>query len=82
MVIATMHGEHSNQSSFWGVICEDVIPADDLLGELAGAVDFSFVSELVRDCYCPDNGRPSWNPFGAVPSGILAVPIRSVRPGN
>ena len=22
-----------------------------------------FVRELVRDCYCPDNGRPSWDPL-------------------
>jgi IS5 family transposase len=23
----------------------------------------SFVTALVSDCYCPDNGRPSWNPL-------------------
>jgi len=33
------------------------------LRKLAAAVDFSFVSDLVRDCYCPDNGRPSWDPL-------------------
>ena len=58
-----MQGEHSNQSSFFGIIYEDVIPADHLLRKLAGVVDFSLVSELVRDCYCPDNGRPSWDPL-------------------
>ena len=25
-------------------------------------MNFGFVSELVSDCYCPDNGRPSWDP--------------------
>ena len=26
-------------------------------------MDFGFVSHLVSDCYCPDNGRPSWDPL-------------------
>ncbi len=58
-----MQGEHSKQSSFFGMIYEDLIPADHLLRKLSAAVDFSFVSELVSDCYCPDNGRSSWNPL-------------------
>ena len=43
-------GEHSRQSSFFGLIYEDLIPADHLLRKLSAAVDFSFVSELVGDC--------------------------------
>ena len=39
------------------------MPADHLLRKLAATVDFGFVSELVSDCYCPDNGRPSWDPL-------------------
>ncbi len=34
----------------------DLIPADHLLRKLAAAVDFSFVSELVSDRYCPHHG--------------------------
>ena len=45
------------------MICDGLIPADHLLRKLAAAVDLSFVSELVSDCYCPDNGRPSWDPL-------------------
>lgn len=45
------------------MIYEDLIPTDHLLRRLAAAVDFSFVSALVHDCYCPDNGRPSWDPL-------------------
>ncbi len=41
-----MQGEHSKQSSFFGMIYEELIPADHLLRQLAAAVDFSFVSEL------------------------------------
>ena len=58
-----MQGEHSSQSSFFGMIYEDLVPADHLLRKLTVAVDFGFVSDLVRDCYCPDNGRPSWEPL-------------------
>ena len=58
-----MQGEHSSQNSFFGMIYEELIPEDHLLRKLAAAVDFSFVSELVGDCYCPDNGRPSWDPL-------------------
>ena len=60
MVIDFMQGEHSAQGSFFGMIYE-LIPADHLLRQLAAAVDLSFVSETVSDCYCPDNGRPSWD---------------------
>ncbi len=58
-----MQGEHSAQGSFFGMIYEELIPADHLLRQLAAAVDLTFVSETVSDCYCPDNGRPSWDPL-------------------
>ena len=58
-----MQGEHSSQNSFFGMIYEELIPADHLLRKLATAVELSFVSKLVRNCYCPDNGRPSWDPL-------------------
>jgi len=54
-----MQGEHSSQNSFFGMIYEDLVPADHLLCKLAAAVDFGFVSDLVSNCYCPDNGHPS-----------------------
>jgi len=57
-----MQGEQSRQVSFFGMIYEELIGADHLLRRLSEAVDFSFVGPLVRDCYCPDNGRPSWDP--------------------
>jgi len=58
-----MQGQHSKQSSFFGMIYEDLIPQDHLLCQVAAAVDFGFVSDLVSDCYCPDNERPSWDPL-------------------
>ena len=58
-----MQGQHSSQSSFFGLIYERLVPPDHLLRRITAAVDLSFVSELVSDCYCPDNGRPSWDPL-------------------
>jgi len=58
-----MQNEQTRQNSFFGIIYEDLIPADHLLRNLTARVDFGFVRELVSDCYCPDNGRPSWDPL-------------------
>ena len=58
-----MQGQHSRQSSFLGMIYDEWVPADQLLRRIAVAVDFTFVCELVGDCYCADNGRPSWDPL-------------------
>ena len=56
MVIGLMQGEHTRQASFFGMIYEDLIPADHLRRKLSAAVDLSFVAEIVSDCYCPDKG--------------------------
>jgi len=45
-----MQGQHSSQSSFFGLIHERLVPANYLLCNLAAAVEFGFVSELVSDC--------------------------------
>ena len=51
------------------MIYDELVPEDacilpdHLLRKLAAAVDLGFVSDLVSDCYCPDNGRPSWDPL-------------------
>ena len=58
-----MQGQHSSQSSFFGLIYDRLVPADHLLRQISDSVDFTFVTDLVRDCYCPDNGRPSWDPL-------------------
>ena len=61
MVIEVMQGEHTRHNSFFGLIYEDLIPADHLLCKLSAAVDFNFVTGLISDCYCRDNGRPLWD---------------------
>ena len=58
-----MQSQRSAQSSFFGMIYDELIPADLVLRKLTAAVDLSCLSGLVSDCYCPDNGRPSWDPL-------------------
>lgn len=49
----------SHQSSFFGSYLYDrIVPQDHLLRKINQVVDFSFVTELVRDRYTPDFGRP------------------------
>jgi len=40
----------------------DFIPKDHLLRRVNRALDLSWVADLVRDAYCPDNGAPSIDP--------------------
>lgn len=41
---------------------EDLVPQDHILRQIDKLVDFSFVRDAVKDCYCPDNGRPGVDP--------------------
>jgi len=43
-----MPGEHSTQSSFFGMIYDELIPADHLLRQIAATVDFSFVCDYAK----------------------------------
>ncbi len=58
-----MQGQHSRQSSYFGMIYAELAAPEHLLRRIAATVDFAFVSELVGACYCPDTGRPSWDPL-------------------
>lgn len=58
-----MYSERSNQLTFYDEpVYAVVVPKDHFLRKLNMAVNFSFVNELCKDLYCPDNGRPSWEP--------------------
>ena len=41
---------------------ESLVPQDHILRQIDKLVDFSFVHNAVKDCYCPDNGRPGVDP--------------------
>ena len=44
------------------VMLEELVPEDHLLRKMEKAVDFSFIHDLCKDLYCPDNGRPAIEP--------------------
>jgi hypothetical protein len=82
-----MQGRQSSQSSFFEMICDELIPSDHLLRRLSATVDFWFVPDLVSDCYSLDNGRRTRacgagtpGPPRAIQSRVFAVPLRSFLP--
>lgn len=44
----------------------DLVPCDHILRRIDAVVDFSWLHEEVRECYCEDNGRPSIDPESAL----------------
>jgi transposase len=53
----------SSQASFYGSYLYDkIVPVDHLLRKINQVVDFSFVTDLVKDRYTPDFGRPAEDP--------------------
>lgn len=44
------------------VCINELVPKDHLLRKVDQAIDFSFIQPLVKDLYCPDNGRPALDP--------------------
>lgn len=44
------------------VSIDELVPQDHLLRIIDKAIDWSFIYDLVRDKYSPDNGRPSIDP--------------------
>ena len=50
------------QAEYEVVMLEDLVPEDHLLRKIDRAVDFSFIHDLCKDLYSPDNGRPAIEP--------------------
>jgi len=54
--------QEQNNSMFHYFQMEDLVPQDHILRQIDTLVDFSFVRDAVKDCYCSDNGRPGVDP--------------------
>ena len=50
------------QSTLEFVSIDELVPQDHLLRKIEAQVDFSFIHELAKDCYCENNGRPALDP--------------------
>lgn len=54
----------SKQNSFFGnYVYDKIVSKDHILRKIQSTIDLSFVTELCRDAYCLDNGRPGWSPL-------------------
>jgi transposase len=51
---------------------EEIVPEDDIYRQIEAAVDFSFIYDVLRPYYCPDNGRYSSDPVVVVKSLLIA----------
>jgi len=50
------------QSELEFVCINELVPADHLLRKIDKTIDFEFIHDLVKDLYCPNNGRPALDP--------------------
>ncbi|MGB0662950.1 MAG: IS5/IS1182 family transposase, partial [Pontibacterium sp.] len=51
-----------SQTAMEFVTIDELVPQDHLLRKIDKVIDFSFIHDLVKDLYCPDNGRPALDP--------------------
>lgn len=54
--------ERHQDDLFVGGSLRDLVPEDHILRRLDAVLDLGWLHEELRDCYCPDNGRPSIDP--------------------
>ena len=72
-------GRNRGQIEFTSL--DDLVPEDHLVRKLENAIDWSFIYDMVKDCYCEDNGRPSLDPVILIKLAIIQYMfgIRSMR---
>ena len=58
----TPQKQEQNNPVFHYFQMDDLVPHDHILREIDKLIDFSFVRDAVKDCYCHDNGRPGVDP--------------------
>lgn len=52
----------STQQGLELVFIENLVPQDHILRKIDKYIDFSFITDLTKDLYCANNGRPAVNP--------------------
>lgn len=50
---------------------DDLVPKDHLVRKIEAAIDFSFIYDLVKDCYSKDKGRPSIDPVVLIKIALI-----------
>ena len=62
MKIVLRDRKTEEQKQYELVLLDELVPQDHFLRKVDAAVDFSFIHDLCKDLYCPDNGRPAIDP--------------------
>ena len=70
-----------NREQVQFICMDDLVPKDHLLRLIDGAIDWSFIYDLVEDKYSQDNGRPSLDPVMLIKIPLIQYlyGIRSMR---
>jgi transposase len=55
--------KNSTQPKIEVVYIENLVPEDHILRKIDKYINFSFIRDLTKDLYCPDNGRPPIDPI-------------------
>lgn len=62
-VLIMLKGNDSTQNKLELVYIDNLVPEDHPLRLIDKYIDFSFITDLVKDMYTPDNGRPAIDPI-------------------
>ncbi len=70
-----------NREQVQFICMDDLVPKDHLLRLIDGAIEWSFIYDLVEDKYSQDNGRPSLDPVMLIKIPLIQYlyGIRSMR---
>lgn len=70
-----------NREQVYFFCTDDLVPQDHLLRIIDKAIDWSFIYDLVRDKYSPDQGRPSMDPVTLIKIPLIQYlyGIKSMR---
>jgi len=61
-MITTLTTNKERQNKYEWVCAKELVPENHLLRKIEKCIDFSFITEKVKDLCCADNGRPSIDP--------------------
>lgn len=55
--------QEKKQQQYEFVTIEQLVPEDHLLRQIDRYIDFTFITDITKDLYCHDNGRPCIDPI-------------------
>ena len=76
-----LNGKENKSKQIELISIEDLVPEDHMLRKIEKAISWSFIYDLVKEVYCPDNGRPCIDPVTLIKIPFIQYlyGIRSMR---